>query len=253
MVLDTHDGVWTWFSSEVSVNNCTLNVAPFPVVIENTNHMTISNLTVSAENTKIDVILSAFIVFQNIHTDRGTFVPNLKFMIGNATEVYLSNISFIKGSNLSSVQGTGGQIDISQSTTIVMSNVSFTGYTERSCYSTNVCFAQSDSTAPSDSRALHAVVSLQSSTNIVFNDCSFASNNVTALKVVDSSISLSGSVNFTNNRAIRGAAIILSQRSYITITDNATVIFEDNIAALTGGAIYLDGYRDQIGDYYGYI
>ena len=164
-------------------------------------------------------------------------------MIGNTTEVNISDVFIMNGGPTH--LGQGGEMDISQSANIVISNVYFTNFTDVQCIG-NICYGQNDNVAPTSILGQPAVVYLQSSSGVTFNNCSFISNSATALKVVDSSLTFSGTVNFKGNRGTRGAAIVISQRSYVTVSDNTLVIFKDNYAALTGGAIHVDGYRDHI-------
>ena len=278
IVLDTNYGIFILFSKQifisilianntnavitsvhardVTVHDSTINKAlsSIDIIIENSYQISISNLTLSFSYTQIQISQSRCIIIQNIHQDRDSTATNVRLIIGNVTDMFLSNIAFRMSSDnvMSSGPRTGGQVDITRSANVLMSNVSFREYTDTFCYYNDTCFTEADSTVTIDTHALRSVVYLQSSTNMTFEDCSFINNNVTALKAFDSSIVFSSSINFTNNRAVRGAAIILSQRSYMTITDNAVVIFKENTARLTGGAIYLDGYRDKIEDSYEY-
>ena len=250
----TDAGVVTTNSSDVSVEHCTImNTAYSPIIIKNSYDMNVSNLTLSfSYSAQFQIFLSGNVSIQNVYTDGVIAARNVRLLIGNSTNVFINNISFDKNGNNPPGQEINSHIDIIQSTNVVMRNVSFTEYSDIDCYSSTTCFTNADSSVSVDARALHSVVYIQSSKSVTFENCSFSDNNLTALKVVDSSFAFSGSVNFTNNRATRGAAIILSQRSYMTITDNATIIFRDNTATLTGGAIHLDGYRDEIEDFYEY-
>ena len=121
----TDTGIVSANSSKVNLKDCIVKSALSPIVIVNSNHTNITNLTLSTSHAQIDIILSEFVFVQSVHTDQEIFARNVRFVIGNATDVYLSNISLIKGSNVLSKQGTGGQLDISQSMNIIMSNVSF--------------------------------------------------------------------------------------------------------------------------------
>ena len=73
--------------------------------------------------------------------------------------------------------------------------------------------------------------------NIQIVDCNFEANDVTAVKVVNSE--LSGSVNFTNNTAYRGAAMVFIQSGKMILSKDSHIIFKNNYAYTTGGAIYI--------------
>ena len=87
-----------------------------------------------------------------------------------------------------------------------------------------------------------AGVVLYNSSNISFTDCIFTQNNVTALKLVSSSIAFSGNLSFVHNRGYIGGAILLVQHSVITLEENAVVLFKENSALFAGGAIFI-GYN----------
>ena len=86
---------------------------------------------------------------------------------------------------------------------------------------------------------LPAVFSLVESTSIYFENCTFARNNITALKLVRSDVTFSGTMNFTSNRAYRGGAVVLILGSRMKLTQKASVVFVDNHAIMTGGSIYI--------------
>ena len=239
-------GLSTVFSAETFVTNVTLSgEAPFPISIETSNNTFIETLVLIPNSVfiEIDFILSNHITLHDVDVYYSTALAGLRFLIGSATEVNLCDIFIMNGGPTH--LGQGGEMDISQSTNVVISNVYFTNFNDIQCIE-DVCYSQNNNVVPTNILGLPAVLFIQSSSGVIIANCSFVNNSATALKAVDSSFTFSGIVNFTSNRATRGAAIILSQRSYMTVSDNTLVIFKDNYAALTGGAIHLDGYRDQV-------
>ena len=246
--ISSWEGLLAQFSVETVVRNVTIRGgAPFAIVFETSNDTFIENLTLLPDSvvTEISFILSKDITLHSVDVHYPTSQEGLRFLIGNISEAYISDVFIMWGGPIQ--LGRGGEMDISQSTNIVISNVSFTNFNDVQCVN-NVCYSQN--IAPTSILGLPAVVYLQYSSGVIFENCSFVNTSATALKALDSSFTFSGIDNFTNNRATRGAAIILSQRSYMTVSDNALVTFKDNYAALTGGAIHLDGYRDQIHKFY---
>ena len=84
-----------------------------------------------------------------------------------------------------------------------------------------------------------AVLLLPFSNHTYFSDCSFVGNNITALKLVNSEFTVWGILNFTHNRAYRGGAIVFTYDSKMKLSNNSSVLFVDNHAIFTGGAIQL--------------
>ena len=85
---------------------------------------------------------------------------------------------------------------------------------------------------------LAVIVIHNSRDNIVIKNSSFIANNITAVKVVNSEVRFSGSVNFTNNTAYRGAAMVFIQSGKMILSKDSHIIFKNNYAYTTGGAIY---------------
>ena len=83
-----------------------------------------------------------------------------------------------------------------------------------------------------------AVVVLYNTKNGHLHNCSFEKNGVTALKVVSTEFTVNGSLNFTSNRAYRGAAMVFIQGSKMTLSESSHIICKNNHADATGGAIY---------------
>ena len=69
--------------------------------------------------------------------------------------------------------------------------------------------------------------------NIIIKNSSFIANNITAVKVVHSEVRLSGSVNFTNNTAYRGAAMVFIQSGKMILSKDSHIIFKNNYAYTT--------------------
>ena len=91
----------------------------------------------------------------------------------------------------------------------------------------------------SDIYAQNAVIVLYNSKyNILIKNCNFIANNITAVKVVNSEVRLSGSVNFTNNTAYRGAAMVFVYNGKMILSKDCHIIYKNNYAYTTGGAIY---------------
>ena len=91
----------------------------------------------------------------------------------------------------------------------------------------------------SDIYAQKAVIVLYNSKyNIFIKNCNFIANNITAVKVVNSEVRLSGSVKFTNNTAYRGAAMVFVNNGKMILSKDCHIIYKNNYTYTTGGAIY---------------
>ena len=84
------------------------------------------------------------------------------------------------------------------------------------------------------------VLILSFSNNIIFSDCTFEGNNITGLALFRSNLTISGNLNFTGNRAYKGAAMVLAIGSVMKLSQNGSAYFVNNSAISKGGAIYLD-------------
>ena len=82
------------------------------------------------------------------------------------------------------------------------------------------------------------IVFYNSKDNILIKNCNFIANKITAVKVVNSEVRLSGSVNFTNNTAYRGAAMVFVYSGKMILSKDCHIIYKNNYAYTTGGAIY---------------
>ena len=82
------------------------------------------------------------------------------------------------------------------------------------------------------------IVFYNSKDNILIKNCNFIANNITAVKVINSEVRFSGSVNFTNNTAYRGAAMVFIYSGKMILSKDCHIIYKNNYAYTTGGAIY---------------
>ena len=82
------------------------------------------------------------------------------------------------------------------------------------------------------------IVLYNSKDNILIKNSNFIANKITAVKVVNSEVRFSGSVNFTNNAAYRGAAMVFVYNGKMILSKDCYIIYKNNYAYTTGGAIY---------------
>ena len=83
------------------------------------------------------------------------------------------------------------------------------------------------------------VVKLHGVTNIIMSNTNFTNNNSTAIDADQSNITFSGNVIFQGNRAWQAGALSLGS-TYMTIAEDAIVVFSNNYAIHFGGAIFIN-------------
>ena len=82
---------------------------------------------------------------------------------------------------------------------------------------------------------------LYNSRDLHFHNCTFRKNRVSAIKAVGSNLVFAGTVTFANNTALLGAAMILQQKSLVTLAKDFSLLFIGTHAISVGGAVYVDG------------
>lgn len=92
----------------------------------------------------------------------------------------------------------------------------------------------------------HVIVYIQNIKTATFSDCHFTNNARTPLQLVDSTVSFSGTVSFSNNKASIGGAISLLFNSTISLANETHVLFVNNSVVGQGGAIYIDQDTDEM-------
>ena len=80
---------------------------------------------------------------------------------------------------------------------------------------------------------------LQNIGNATIIDCTFKNNTGAALFLESSSVTAVGNVSFIDNVAYNGAALIIGGYTTINVSNETTLLFTNNIAHQTGGAIYI--------------
>ena len=73
-------------------------------------------------------------------------------------------------------------------------------------------------------------------------DCTFEGNYGTPIQVVQSTLNIQGNVKFVDNSGLKGGALSL-EYSRVYIANNTQILFENNTAIDTGGAIFVQSSR----------
>ena len=135
-----------------------------------------------------------------------------------ATSIYNSTVIVI--TNMTST------VTFFNSKRMVIHNSVFNNFNSESSYS---------STAPTD---LPAVIVLYYTT-LQISECTFAANDISSVKAFSSNISISGTIRFSNNKALAGTAFVLAKDSIITLMENGYLYFINNHATNNGGVFYI--------------
>ena len=136
-----------------------------------------------------------------------------------------SNVTFVE-LTMENLNGQFSEVFIYTCTNVTFQNSSFTNFTAPRMIYTDVV-------------SLPATVYVYTSLGVQFYNCIFAQNHMTGIRAQASDIIFSGKVEFRKNTAPSGAAIIVAQKSNVTLMENSSTVFVDNRAISTGGAIYI--------------
>lgn len=100
----------------------------------------------------------------------------------------------------------------------------------------------------SDPTSLSSIILLYYS-SLTIENCTFTRNDISAIKLFSSTLTLSGSTHFVNNTSPSGTAFILSKDSVIRPSRNSQTTFINNHATDTGGVFYIETNLHYIVDY----
>ena len=268
-----------YHSTYLNITTVSTMSSDYGILVYNTHYVTIKYITLRNPRLRgISITLSNFIVIRNTHIlGREVFLHNRKRNISHdvkgITTLRTTNLHIF---NLNVIHCSLG-IFLFQSNAVTVNNMTAANWTEYSIYMmqvTNTTMENivmrldissfqrkekgimiEDSSKINISHSVFryfntsfstttitrqpAVVQLLNSLNISIKNCIFHGNNITALKLVRSHITVFGTLNFTANRAYRGAAMMFIDESSMTLSETGYVICAHNWADDTGGAIYI--------------
>ena len=75
---------------------------------------------------------------------------------------------------------------------------------------------------------------------VLIKSTQFANNSGSALYLSNCFVDFEGCSLLTSNSALSGAAVYVAKNSLLTISENSTLEFVNNVASLYGGAIYVN-------------
>ena len=151
---------------------------------------------------------------------------NITVIRGNVYHNKNHGISLTLINNISITNGTLSSIVVDSTVNL---QVSFCLFSEVDA-STTITNTDPDS--------LPAIIELyDSSLNI--SECNFTRNNISSVKALNSSITVSGDILFSDNTAISGTVFNLRKRSILTLQRDAHIVLKNNHATNNGGVFYI--------------
>ena len=105
----------------------------------------------------------------------------------------------------------------------------------------NVTFANNTYSGTSIGAQVLDIITIQ---NVTFIDCEFYNNLGTPINADGSFLQFSGDIVFRNNTGYNGGAMSFTGGSYVYISNNTNVTFENNRAENAGGAVFVDQNTD---------
>ena len=158
-----------------------------------------------------------------------SFELSLTISLDNNDHVTLENVFFRSTTNTALTIGIGG--------TALLQNVTFANNTY---YGTSIVDAE--------------VVEIIQIQNVTFIDCEFYNNLGTPISADGSTFQFSGTIVFRNNTGYDGGAMSFTGGSYVYVSNNTNVVFENNKAENAGGAVFVNQdtyycfFRERHGD-----
>ena len=221
---NSDDGISVFNSSNITIQNVTLNdVGGDGISVERTRYTTVLNTSISKfSQSGINLGDTHFSVIANV-TIMFTQFQHFGLNLWGSGDIQIENVFLIPNHEMGDVE-LYAAIFLLWSFRIRVSK----------CVLKNFRVSSTSRII-----TLPAVFSLAESTSTYIEDCTFARNNITALKLVGSDVIFAGTIRFISNRAYRGGAMVLILSNVMKLKENATVVFIDNHAIITGGAIYM--------------
>ena len=172
----------------------------------------------------ISVVFSAYIsISLSIKNLTAVNWTGSSFYLRHTDDVTLQNLN-VKSGNVKTFEMKFSQGQISLSHNITIENALFSDSTSHSTIT--------------DITRQPAVLEIFDS-QVEMENCSFENNNITPLKLIKTLLSVSGNLNFTNNTAYSGGAIVFLYNNFLSLSENSRVTFVGNRAVHTGGAMYI--------------
>ena len=145
---------------------------------------------------------------------------------------------------LKSVLSEHSDIEMTNAVNVYITNTTslITAYNTKNIVLNDTVLTNMDvpSTASSTSEpaSLPAVITLYNST-LTITDCTFTRNNISSIKTIGSSVTMSGKVLFLSNTASSGTVLISAKNSLLMTTDYSNILFQNNHAINYGGVFYI--------------
>ena len=225
----------------------------------------VSNITISFFSMGISIRDSKNTSLQDVGLWQNDYGISMRFVVKvNINNVYVSESFYhvfpafrsksLSIKNLTAVNWTGNSFSFLLTTDATMQNVTIIPGKEeisqveyRDCLISlshnitiqNALFSGSTSYWTTTDITRQRVVLEIYDSQVEMENCSFENYNITPLKLIQTNLTVSWKLNFTNNTAYRGGAIVFIHDNSLSLSENSRVTFVGNGAIDTGGAIYI--------------
>ena len=222
------------------------------------------NVTILFSETGISIMRSNKSALQDVdlwHIDFGIYMHHLVnanlnnvYVSGSTDEVFTAHKSVsLTIKNLTAVNWTKHSFSFSFTTDTTVQNLTIKPvkaktsqmeYSESIISSSNITIENSlfsgslSYSTPTDITRQPTVLEIYNS-SVEMANCSFENNNITPINLIHTRLTVSGNLNFTNNTAYRGGAMVFFHNNHLSFSENSRVTFVGNRAVDTGGAIYI--------------
>ena len=210
-------GISIQYTNHTRITNVTvLYCSRAGIDLLNNTDTQVLNTTVALTKTGISIHYSDNIALQGVnvsHNDYGIHTNSISFSFTFTTDVTVQNFRMQYGKGLI------------KSSNIAIKNSLFT--------STSTPYWRT-----TDIARQPAVLEIYDS-RVQMGNCSFENNKITPLKLIQTHLTVSGNLDFTNNSAYQGGAMILIHDNTLSLSENSRMVFNGNRAIDTGGAVYI--------------
>ena len=209
------------YSKHTSLQHVALWHNSFGISMRNVVKVNINNVFVS--DSIYEVFSAEISISLSIKNLTAVNWTGSSFYLRHTDDVTLQNLTVKSGTvQTSQMEYSQGLIGLSHN--ITMENTLFSGSTSHS--------------TTTDITRQPAVLEIYDS-QVEMENCSFENNSITPLMLTKTLLSVSGNLNFTNNTAYRGGAIVFLYNNSLSLSENSRVTFVGNRAIHTGGAVYI--------------
>ena len=165
-----------------------------------------------------------------------TFVEGMRFLPYSSKKTIILDIPNMITESIILTNCTNATMSIDMS--VLQRGVSIYNSTQLKIHNSNFSNMEPLNFA-SDPTSISSIILLYYS-SITIENCTFTKNDISAIKLFSSTLTLSGDTYFVNNTSPSGTAFILSKDSVIRFSRNSQTTFINNHATDIGGVFYIE-------------